>query len=104
MSIAAAQSFRDKVCSTPALQQQIQTALANGGDLSALVRLGSDNGCDFTVEEAAAAFQALASDELSEDELDLVAGGGINFAKLMKGFASVFKRGNFSGSLRLPGR
>lgn len=75
MSKEAAMAFRDKVCKTPALQQQVKAAIESGSDLTEAVRLGKTCGCEFTAEEAAECLQCLGSDELSEFELEMVAGG-----------------------------
>lgn len=76
MSLEAAKAFRDKIGQIPALQEQVRAAIASGTDLSQAVKLGKQYGCAFTVEEAAAVLQNVnAGDELSDFELEMVAGG-----------------------------
>lgn len=75
MSMQAAQQFRDIVCKTPGLQEQVQSAIAGGNGLAESVALGKQCGCEFTGEELAEVLQSVADDELSEFELNLVAGG-----------------------------
>jgi predicted ribosomally synthesized peptide with nif11-like leader len=71
MSSQAASDFRALVSESAELQQAARAALAKGGD-AALVELGHAHGFDFTVEEGK---EALAAGELSEFELEMVAGG-----------------------------
>ena len=75
MSKQGVQAFRDKVSQIPALQQQVRSAIESGEDLSAAVALGQQYGCEFTREEAQEVLQCVRGDELSDFELELVAGG-----------------------------
>lgn len=75
MSKEAAMTFRDQVCKSSSLQQQVRAAIESGKDLTEAVRLGKSCGCEFTADEAAEVLQNMGSDELSEFELEMVAGG-----------------------------
>ncbi len=75
MSIQAAQEFRQRVSASPELQEQIAATVKNGEiDLPALVDLGRSNGFAFSVVDAENALASV-SDELSDFEMELVAGG-----------------------------
>ena len=71
MSKDGLQEFLDKVGSNDELKQTIENQLDGDGNIGveALIALGSDNGCEFTTEDLT---QNL---ELSDEELDGVAGG-----------------------------
>ena len=71
MSKDGLQEFLDKVGSNDELKQTIENQLDGDGNIGveALIALGSDNGCEFTAEDLT---QNL---ELSDEELDGVAGG-----------------------------
>lgn len=75
MSIDALEKFYEHVRSDQALEAQATNALQEGAD--AVVALGEREGFSFTSEELsiALAHHASLSDELSDDELELVAGG-----------------------------
>jgi predicted ribosomally synthesized peptide with nif11-like leader len=69
MSIKAFRDFRAKVAADPKLQAEVRTSMAAGG--AGLAAVGKKYGFDFTTEEATAD----ATEELSDLELELVAGG-----------------------------
>ena len=71
MSKDGLQEFLDKVGSNDELKQTIENQLDGDGNIGveALIALGSDNRCEFTAEDLT---QNL---ELSDEELDGVAGG-----------------------------
>lgn len=74
MSVEAIEQFRAQVAADPALQARLVEALDTGPD--AIAALGKSCGHDFTSAEAAAAVDRARSDgELSDFELELVAGG-----------------------------
>ncbi|WP_210346541.1 Nif11-like leader peptide family RiPP precursor [Rhizobium rosettiformans] len=75
MSIDALERFYEHVRSDEALEAQATSALQEGAD--AVVALGEREGFSFTSEElsVALAHHASMNDELSDDELELVAGG-----------------------------
>lgn len=99
MSRQAAQSFRDQVCQNQDLQRQMLTAMESAGDLQKVVALGESCGCEFTTQEIAEAFQNPDDCELSEAQLESVAGGSLNFSRVMKGIANVMKnQGKFSST------
>jgi len=71
MSTEAFERFRAVLAADAALQGQC-LRLLQSGDLSAVLDLARAQGCDFRLEEAAAALQGA---ELSDLELEVVAGG-----------------------------
>jgi predicted ribosomally synthesized peptide with nif11-like leader len=75
MSIDALEKFYEHVRSDQSLEAQATAALQEGAD--AVVALGEREGFSFTSEElsVALAHHASTNDELSDDELELVAGG-----------------------------
>ena len=74
MSVEAIDQFRAQVATDPGLQARLASALDVGPD--ALAALGKDCGYDFTAAEASAAVDRARTDgELSDFELELVAGG-----------------------------
>lgn len=75
MSIDALEKFYEHVRSDQALEAQATMALQEGAD--AVVKLAEREGFSFTTEElsVALAHHARMNDELSDDELELVAGG-----------------------------
>lgn len=77
MSIQALEGFYEKVKSDTALEAEAVNALQEGAD--ALVVLGEREGFEFTAAELAEALAGHldAGGELSEEDLDLVAGGFI---------------------------
>ena len=75
MSKAAALAFRDKVAQNPELQAKVRQAIEAGQSLEEAVRLGKQHGHEFTVEEAEQAMEEVSSGELSQFELEMVAGG-----------------------------
>jgi predicted ribosomally synthesized peptide with nif11-like leader len=77
MSIEALEQFYDKVRSDAALESEAGAALGKGA--SAVVALGAREGYDFSEDELtiALAQHAASSGELSDADLDLVAGGVI---------------------------
>ena len=75
MNNTAIENFRERVNADNALQARFVEAYAQGP--GALAALGRANGFEFTEGEAAQAIQERLDDgELSEFELELVAGGG----------------------------
>lgn len=74
MSMQALEQFYDKVRASEALEVEATAAMQEGP--AAVVALGAREGCSFTAEELAAALDKLSEgQELSEKDLDLVAGG-----------------------------
>ena len=78
MSKDGLQEFLDKVGSNDELKQTIENQLDGDGNIGveALIALGSDNRCEFTAEDLT---QNL---ELSDEELDAVAGGSVTLENL----------------------
>ncbi len=72
MSQLQVNEFRAAVAADPALSEQVREVMEAGGDSAALLALARERGFEFTEAEAR---EALAEGELSELELDLVAGG-----------------------------
>ncbi|GMB79330.1 hypothetical protein NN6n1_01120 [Shinella zoogloeoides] len=77
MSIEALEQFYDRIRSDSALESEAGAALGEGA--AAVVALGAREGFDFSEDELtiALAQHAMASGELSDADLDLVAGGVI---------------------------
>lgn len=75
MSLDALEKFYEHVRNDKTLEQEATAALQEGA--SAVVKLAEREGFAFTSEElsVALAHHAAANDELSDDELELVAGG-----------------------------
>jgi predicted ribosomally synthesized peptide with nif11-like leader len=68
-------AFRKEVQSNPALLEKVE---ALGSDINLIVALGNQEGFDFTAEEFLADLEAVnagSSEELSDAELEQVAGG-----------------------------
>ncbi len=94
MTIAAVQEFLTKVSEDPTLQEQIAKAMESDNDRQAVTDLARSQGFEFTSEELGqeiqnrenAFRQQPESGELSEDELESVAGGTLiintNFASI----------------------
>ena len=75
MSIEGMQAFRQELNSSEVLQAAVKGAMSSDGtiDQETIARVGRENGFDVTVSEIDAAFKQ--GGELSDIELDLVAGG-----------------------------
>ena len=71
MSKESLEQFMEKVGSNEELRASVENQLDSDGNISvdALIAFGADNGCDFTAEDLED------SVELSDEELDGVAGG-----------------------------
>ena len=92
MSQKSLEEFLEKVGSDDELRGSIESQLDNDGNISvdALIAFGADNGCDFTVDDLEGAA------ELSDEELDGVAGGisvvivgtGVRGSKVITGGSS----------------
>jgi predicted ribosomally synthesized peptide with nif11-like leader len=75
MSIQAAQAFRQEVNQNPELQALVGTHIQAGGiNAEALAALAREHGHDVSTDDVIATLSA-ANDELSDFEMDLVAGG-----------------------------
>lgn len=86
MAIAAVQEFLDAITTDSALQEEVAKAMEGADDdRQAVTELARARGYDFTADELAqeianresAAEQRMASGELSEEDLEAVAGGKI---------------------------
>ncbi|MCW8139508.1 MAG: Nif11-like leader peptide family natural product precursor [Planctomycetota bacterium] len=75
MSKQHVSEFRTAVAADPALAEQVRKAMEAGGDATTLIALARARGLEFTPAEAE---EVMAESELSELELDLVAGGAIS--------------------------
>ncbi len=74
MSIEALEQFYDKIRTSEALEVEATAAMQDGP--AAVVALGAREGFSFSEEELAAGLAKLSNgEELSEKDLDLVAGG-----------------------------
>ena len=74
MSKESLEQFMEKVGSNEELRASVENQLDSDGNISldALITLGSENGCDFTAEDLQESM------ELSDEELDGVAGGALS--------------------------
>jgi predicted ribosomally synthesized peptide with nif11-like leader len=77
MSKDAVLAFRNKVIESADLQDQVRAAVKAGGG-PALVALGKTNGHEFTGDDVREVYAPLESGELSESQLEGVAGGANN--------------------------
>jgi predicted ribosomally synthesized peptide with nif11-like leader len=80
MSIESVNQFLQKVAQDTQLQEEIAKAMESENDRQAVVELGAKYGYQFTSDELGQEIQknqqaAVDSGELSEDELEAVAGG-----------------------------
>ncbi|CAI9408967.1 hypothetical protein ANOBCDAF_01968 [Pleomorphomonas sp. T1.2MG-36] len=83
MSMQALEQFYDKVRASEALEAEATAAMQVGA--AAVVALGAREGFSFTAEELAAGLEKISGGaELSEKDLDLVAGGIPNFHSAYK--------------------
>ena len=78
MSQESLEQFMEKVGSNEELRASVENQLDSDGNISvdALITLGAENGCEFTTEDL---MQNL---ELSDEELDAVAGGSVTLENL----------------------
>jgi predicted ribosomally synthesized peptide with nif11-like leader len=96
MSIASLTQFQNEVMQDSALQEQFKTAAATSpeslGELA--LKLGADRGYSFTLEDIQSTVEAASSypsveDELTDEELEMVSGGGSLFDHLTRTNAKV---------------
>ena len=81
MAIEAVRQFLTKVNHDEKSQSELSEAMGAKKDLTAAVELAARHGYEFTLEELAAQIEQLkriqAGEQLSEEELEAVAGGAI---------------------------
>lgn len=84
MTISAVQDFLDKVRENEALQAELSQALEGENEDRAIIELGKSKGYEFSseelwaeVRERQAALQNQESEDLSDDDLEQIAGGCI---------------------------
>jgi predicted ribosomally synthesized peptide with nif11-like leader len=106
MSLSAVQEFLTKISEDQALQEQIAKAMESDNDRQAVTDLARSKGFEFTAEELGQEIQnrentfrqQIESGELSEDELESVAGGNlvinIGFASAKVPGVSIFSLSN----------
>ena len=89
MSVEQAKAFMGKLDS----DKTFLTQVAEAGSDEARLELAQKAGFEFTTEELASAMEESASEELSEDELESVAGGA-GYLKIgdIKGESLIFQR------------
>jgi predicted ribosomally synthesized peptide with nif11-like leader len=82
MTIAAVQAFLEQVTQDPSLQEELAIAMGAENDRTAVTALGQSKGFDFTSDELWQEIQARQAEletrqsgELSEEELEAIAGG-----------------------------
>ena len=78
MSKESLERFMEKVGNDDELRVSIESQLDSDGNISvdALIALGAENGCEFTTEDLTQ------NVELSDEELDAVAGGSVTLENL----------------------
>jgi len=78
MSKESLEQFMEKVGSNEELRASIENQLDSDGNISvdALIAFGAENGCEFTTEDLTQ------NVELSDEELDAVAGGSVTLENL----------------------
>ncbi|MDA9711585.1 Nif11-like leader peptide family natural product precursor [Luminiphilus sp.] len=74
MSLDQANAFRDYVAQNEDVQREIRSALMT--ESAKVSEIAAKHGFTFTSEEAEQAWDAAQDNELSDFELDMVAGGG----------------------------
>ena len=74
MSLDQANAFRDYVSQSEDVQREIRSALMT--ESAKVSEIAAKHGFTFTSEEAEQAWDAAQDNELSDFELDMVAGGG----------------------------
>jgi len=73
MSLEQAYAFRDYVAQNENVQKEIRSALITGS--AKISEIAAKHGFNFTSEDAEQAWEAAQENELSDFELDMVAGG-----------------------------
>jgi predicted ribosomally synthesized peptide with nif11-like leader len=84
MSLENVHAFRQRVSDDTRLQTVISASLS-AGDISQIVELGGRHGFDFSKEELKQVFVDDPSRELSDFELELVAGGAASYLQTKDG-------------------
>ena len=74
MSLDQANAFRDYVAQNDDVQREIRSALMT--ESAKVSEIAAKHGFTFTSEEAEQAWETAQDNELSDFELDMVAGGG----------------------------
>ena len=74
MSLDQANAFRDYVSQNEDVQREIRSALMT--ESAKISEIAAKHGFTFTSEEGAQAWETAQENELSDFELDMVAGGG----------------------------
>ena len=88
MSIENAKSFIEKLNSDETFLKQI----AGAGSDEARLEVAQEAGFEFSTEELTSVIDQFTSEELSEEELDVVAGGTTVFAKYDGIDGEIFKK------------
>ncbi len=114
MSLSSVQEFLTKVSEDQGLQEQIAKAMESDNDRQAVTNLARSQGFEFTAEELGQEIQnrentfrqQAESGELSEDELESVAGGTLvintNFASVKMPGLPGFSVVNPGITIRVP--
>jgi predicted ribosomally synthesized peptide with nif11-like leader len=88
MSVENAKAFLEKLNRDETFLNQI----AGAGNDEARLQMANKAGFEFSAEELTSVIDQLSSEELSDDELDAVAGGRTAFAKYDGIDGEIFKR------------
>lgn len=103
MSVESLQEFVSRVEGDSSLQQELETAVAGKDGLAAsqaVSEVGAKYGYSFTAEEAEAGRKAVLAEEsgeLSEGELESVAGGFLRFGGSFQVSTPFFRAGGSGG-------
>ncbi|AFY58613.1 bacteriocin propeptide, TIGR03798 family/class IIb bacteriocin, lactobin A/cerein 7B family [Rivularia sp. PCC 7116] len=94
MSIEAVNKFLDKVAQDSTIQEELAQAMQAENDRQAVVDLGAKHGFEFTGDELVTEIEkrqkaAAESGELSEEELEAVAGGAFPIIPLIGALAPI---------------
>lgn len=82
MSKEDVKKFIERVGDDPELTEKVKSA---GTDVDEVIRLGKENGFDFTAEDMKAAYEEISQSgtELSDEDLEKVAGGFVTATAVM---------------------
>ena len=103
MSIQAVNQFLEKVAQDNKIQEELAQAMQAENDRQAVVELGAKNGFEFTGEELMTEIEkrqqaAADSGELSEEELEAVAGGACSPMFVKTAVATIIATGSLTAA------
>ena len=103
MSIEAVNQFLEKVAQDSKIQEELAQAMQAEDDRQAVVELGAKHGFEFTGEELMTEVEkrqqaAIDSGELSEEELEAVAGGACSPLFVKTAVATIIATGSLTAA------